>query len=109
MGEDFDDENLEQIFLEGQEALFKISDKKSLNNDSFRGSFGYIYRGEGGSTDQNYYGPPGEESVGGSLEGQKRKSLGGYDGHGSQRDNLMRYMNQAGHNQHKSNDKKYYP
>lgn len=97
MSDAFDDENLEQIFLDGQEGLFKISDKKSLNNDSFRGSFGYIYRGDGGSTDHNFYGQNANESFSGSLEGQKRKSLGEFDGQPSQRDNLMRYMNQGGH------------
>ena len=66
--------------MEGQEGLFKISDKKSQNNDSFKGSFGYVYRGEGGSTDHNFYGHHAEESVGGSIEGPKRKSVGELDG-----------------------------
>lgn len=103
-----DDATLEQIFLEGKNNMFRVSEKKSLNAESFKGSFGELYHGGGGSTNTGHQGFDVDSGykVGGSLGDPKRNSFGAYN---SQRQSHKRNMNQGqANNQHKSSDKKHY-
>ena len=104
---DFSDDNtLEQIFLEGNDNIFKISDKKSLTAESFKGSFTELYRGGGGSThtghkeDDNYS----QYRLGGSMGEFKRGSMGEIN---SKRENYNRTNAQPVGVTYKSTDKKY--
>jgi len=72
-----DDATLEQIFLNGKDCMFRVSEKKSINTQSFKGSFGEMYHGGGGSTKtgKNAVDIDSMFKMGGSMGDPKRRSL----------------------------------